>query len=221
MALAFTRIEIPDKERARLLSRTLAGLRTPSGEDWLGRITSRPGGGWEILLSGARRHFVGEWETTVVSAERELFRRVLPVEHQSVDNVKKAVRSLLWDRVNVIVEESCDQILARQMEDTAWEVVMRAGFPALELRLARWPSVWGEVRFVGTLERHDRSEPEVIWCGVVRSPADLVKALTVALAPEPVQLAAGAPAGPARDVLFATTTTSISLAALALPGGVS
>jgi hypothetical protein len=182
MSLAFTRIEIPDPQRAALVARSLGSLRTPPGEDWLGRLSARvPGGPWEILLSGPRRYFVGAWETTVVSLERELFRRTVPPEMQNADTVRKLVRGLLWDRVTVAVEDSENDLLARQMEDVAWDVVTRAGCPELEVRLARWPSVWGEVRFVGTVERHDSGDPRVVWCGMVRTPSDLTRALCLAL----------------------------------------
>jgi hypothetical protein len=226
MALAFTRIEIADAERARILARSLAGLRAPSGEDWLGRLSARvPGGPWEILLSGPRRHFVGEWETTVVSLDRELYRRLVPPELQNVDGVRRLVRGLLWDRVTVIVDESSDSLLARQMEDAVWDVVTRTGLHQLEVRLARWPSAWGDIRFVGTVERHDLSESCIVWCGVVRTAGDLTRCLSAALRPAPVD----APVDPAslpaavRDPQRASTT-SLSLAALAAslpPGGVS
>lgn len=182
MSLSFTRIDVADPERARLLSRVLGALRTPAGEDWLGRICARTNGTWEILLSGPRRPFVAGWETTVVSAERELYRRALAPEHQGVDNVRRTIRALLWDRLTVVLDD-VECAASRQLEEAAWDVMTRAGFTAGEVRIARWPSSCGGRRFVATVETHEDLEPRVLWCGVVRTAGDLGRELGLALAP--------------------------------------
>jgi hypothetical protein len=188
MALTINRLSVGNAETEQALSAVLRELGGPEGEDWAVSIVATSSGtAWEAVFDGAPRtkaeHF--EWETLQHDGGARYRRLFQGRDEQTVENVKRCVRKLLWECVHFKDNpiRNVNPRLGDAFEEAVWGLLRNEDMKPVQVRFGIWREGPDGMKFVCKVEyASDRRVPWSWWSSLVRSPSDLASELQRALA---------------------------------------
>jgi hypothetical protein len=180
-------VAVGNAELERELAASLRRMDCPGHESWSAALAVQ-GQSWELLLVGAPRRAVVDWQVTAAGAGTS-YRRVLHGAHQRTKAfILRLVRDLVWNairfRENPVRQQ--DQRLGEQFEEAVLDALRQETLPPLDVRFNVWHD--GDVlQFVCKVEGQStpawdaRELPWRWWSPLVRTPAELGAHLRAAL----------------------------------------